>query len=92
MATKVAKRPIRRKAVVKTIKTQRSPAAAISAAYDLAERFVETQRDLLQGLIDNLTEQFARHAPKRVTVTKATHARRATRKHVVARRPAKHAA
>ncbi|MGA7910519.1 MAG: hypothetical protein WB682_03740 [Candidatus Dormiibacterota bacterium] len=92
MATKVAKRPIRHKAVVKKIKTQRSPAAAISAAYELAERFVETQRDLLRGLIENLTEQLARHAPKRVTVTKATHAHRTTRKHVAARRPAKHAA
>jgi len=92
MATKVAKRPIRRKAVVHKVKTQQSPAAAISAAFELAERFVETQRDLLHGLIQNLTEQFARHAPKRVTVTRATHAQRATHKHVAARRPAKHAA
>ncbi|HYM97880.1 MAG TPA: hypothetical protein VET26_11300 [Candidatus Sulfotelmatobacter sp.] len=91
MATKIAKRPIRRKAVVKKIKTQQSPAAAVTAAYELAERFVETQRDLLRGLIENLTEQFARHAPKHVTVTKAVRAHRATRKHVAVRRPAKHA-
>ncbi len=92
MANKVTKRPIRRKAVVNRVKTRPSPAAAISAAYELAERFVETQRDLLQGLIENLTEQFARHTPRRAIVTKAMHARRATRKHVVARRRAKHAA
>lgn len=90
MATKVAKRPIRHKSAVKKVKAQQSPAAAISAAYEHAEHFVEAQRDLLLGLIENLTDQIARHAPKRPTV--ATRAHHAPRKRAATRRPAKRAA
>ena len=92
MATKVAKRPIRHKAAVKRAKAQPSPAAAISADYEHAEHFVEAQRDLLLGLIENLTEQIARHAPKRTTVAKASRAHHAPRKRAATRRPAKRAA
>ncbi|HSP08511.1 MAG TPA: hypothetical protein VLU92_02810 [Candidatus Dormibacteraeota bacterium] len=89
MATRVARRPIRHKAVVKNVKSQPSPAAAISAAYEHAERFLEAQRDLLRGLIESLSAQITHRAHGRTTVTKAPRAHRAPRKRVVARRPAK---
>lgn len=92
MATKVAKRPIRHKAAVRKAKAQQSPTAAISAAYEHAEHFVEAQRDLLLGLIENLTEQITRHAPKLPTAAKASRAHHAPRKRSATRRPAKRAA
>lgn len=69
-----------------------SAAEAVSAAYNLAERVVETQRKLLHGLIEAVTPPLARHAPKGRSTAKATHARRTTRKHVVAHKTAKRAA
>jgi hypothetical protein len=65
---------------------------AVSAAYDLAERVVETQRRLLHGLVEAVTPPLARHAPKVRSAAKPTHARRVTRKHVVAHKTAKHVA
>lgn len=76
----------------KGAKARPSAADAVSAAYDLAERVVETQRKLLHGLIEAVTPPLARHAPKSRSTTKAAHARRTTRKHVVTHRTAKHAA
>lgn len=92
MATKVAKRPIRHRAAVRKAKARPSPAAAISAAYEHAENFVEAQRDLLRGMIESLTDQIARHAPKRPTAAKASRAHHAPRKRAATRRPAKRAA
>jgi hypothetical protein len=93
MAVKVTKRPIRRKAAVhpRKIETPPSAAAAISAAYELAERFVENQRDLLHRLIETVTEQFGQHAPKGRVVTKAS-ARKIAHKPVVKSRATRRAA
>jgi hypothetical protein len=93
MATKVAKRPIRGKSLVhgKKVEAQPSAAAAISAAYELAERFVETQRDLLHRLIETVTEQFTQHPPKGRIVTKAS-ARHIARKRAAKPRAIKRAA
>lgn len=76
----------------KGAKARPSAAAAVSAAYDLAERVVEAQRKLLHGMVKSARPAPARHAPKGRTATKATHARRVTRKHVVAHKTAKRAA
>lgn len=73
-------------------KARPSAAAAVSAAYDLAERVVETQRKLLHGLIEAVTPPLARHAPRTRATTKAAHARRATGKRAVTHRAARHAA
>jgi hypothetical protein len=76
----------------KGAKPRRSTAAAVSAAFDLAERVVETQRKLLHGLIEAVTPPLARHAPKSVKPTRAAHVRRATRKRVVTHKTARRAA
>jgi hypothetical protein len=64
-------------------------AAAVSAAYDLAERVVEGQRKLLRGLVEAVTPPLARHAPRARRVAKPAPARRTTRKRAPARRTAK---
>jgi hypothetical protein len=69
-----------------------SAAAAVSSAYDLAERVVEAQRKLLRGLVEAVTPPLARHAAKTRRVAKASAPRRTTRKRAPAHRTAKRAA
>jgi hypothetical protein len=70
--------------VRKGAKARPSAAAAVSAAYDLAERVIETQRKLLHGLIEAVTPPLGGHAPKGAT-TRVAPARRAPRKRVTHR-------
>lgn len=72
----------------KGAKPGHSAAAAVAAAYDLAERVVETQRRLLRGLIEAVTPPLARHATKRHAATKVAPVRRAARKPAASRRAA----
>ena len=77
--------------VRKGAKARPSAASAVSAAYDLAERVVESQRKLLHGWVKSVKPAPAHHTTKGRAATKATHARRTTRKHVVAHKTAKRA-
>lgn len=67
----------------KGAKPHSSAAIAVSGAYDLAERVVETQRKLLRGLVEAVTPPLAGHAPKAHVAVHAAPARRAPRKRAV---------
>jgi hypothetical protein len=67
----------------KTVKPHSPAAVAVSAAYDLAERVVETQRKVLHGLVEAVTPPLARHAPKAHAAVHARPVRRPARKRAV---------
>jgi hypothetical protein len=65
----------------------RPAAEAVKAAFDLAESVVETQRQLLRGLLETVTPPLARHADDQAKAVTATGRRTPARRTPV--RPAR---